>query len=113
TLQFDLARPIDSAAVDVQTAIAEALPLLPPGMPAPPTFRKQNPADQDMMQLALISNSVPMPVLDEYAETIIAPRISQVNGVSQVQVWGSAKYAVRVQVDPDKLRAQHIGLNEV
>src|SRR5689334_6016826 len=68
TLQFDLARAIDSAAVDVQTAIAEALPLLPAGMPAPPTFRKQNPADQDMMQLALISNSVPMSVLDEYAE---------------------------------------------
>src|SRR5438477_12752753 len=113
TLQFDLARSIDSAAVDVQTAIAEALPLLPAGMPAPPTFRKQNPADQDMMQLALISNTVAMSALDEYAENVIAPRISTVNGVSQVQVWGSAKYAVRVQVDPDKLRAQQIGLNEV
>src|SRR5712691_10040453 len=113
TLQFDLARSIDSAAVDVQTAISEALPLLPAGMPAPPTFRKQNPADQDMMNLALLSNTVPMSVLDDYAETVIAPRISQVSGVSQVQVWGSAKYAVRVQVDPDKLRAQQIGLNEV
>jgi HAE1 family hydrophobic/amphiphilic exporter-1 len=113
TLQFDLARSIDSAAVDVQTAIAEALPLLPAGMPAPPTFRKQNPADQDLMQLALISNTVPLSVLDEYAQTMINPRISQVSGVSQVQVWGSAKYAVRVQVDPDKLRAQQIGLNEI
>jgi HAE1 family hydrophobic/amphiphilic exporter-1 len=113
TLQFDLARSIDSAAVDVQTAISEVMPLLPAGMPAPPTFRKQNPADQDIMQLALISNSMPMSQLDEYAENVIAPRISMVSGVSQVQVWGSAKYAVRVQVDPDKLKAQNIGINEV
>ena len=113
TLQFDLARSIDSAAVDVQTAIAEAMPLLPAGMPNPPTFRKQNPADQDILQLALISNTVPLSVLDEYAENFIAPRLSTINGVSQVQVWGQAKYAVRVQVDPDKLRAQQIGLNEV
>jgi hydrophobic/amphiphilic exporter-1 (mainly G- bacteria), HAE1 family len=113
TLQFDLARQIDSAAVDVQTAIAEAMPLLPAGMPNPPTFRKQNPADQDILQLALISNTVPMSTLDEYAENFIAPRLSTVNGVSQVQVWGQAKFAVRVQVDPDKLRAQQIGLNEV
>jgi HAE1 family hydrophobic/amphiphilic exporter-1 len=113
TLQFDLARSIDSAAVDVQTAIAEAMPLLPAGMPSPPTFRKQNPADQDILQLALVSNTVPLSVLDEYAENFIAPRLSTVNGVSQVEVWGQAKYAVRVQVDPDKLRAQQIGLNEV
>src|SRR5580765_339510 len=113
TLQFDLGRPIDSAAVDVQTAISEAMPLLPAGMPNPPTFRKQNPADQDILQLALVSKTVPLSVLDEYAETFIAPRISMVNGVSQVEVWGQSKYAVRVQVDPDKLRAQQIGLNEV
>ena len=113
TLQFDLARGMDSAAVDVQTAIAEVLPLLPAGMPNPPTFRKQNPADQDIMQLSLTSNSVPMPVLDDYAETLIAPRISMVNGVSQVQVQGAQKYAVRVQLDPEKLQAQKIGMNEV
>src|SRR5215470_9722783 len=113
TLQFDLARQIDSAAVDVQTAIAEAMPLLPAGMPSPPTFRKQNPADQDILQLALISNTVPLSTLDEYAENFIAPRLSTVNGVSQVEVWGQAKFAVRVQVDPDKLRAQQIGINEV
>jgi HAE1 family hydrophobic/amphiphilic exporter-1 len=113
TLQFDLARSIDSAAVDVQTAISEVMPLLPAGMPAPPTFRKQNPADGDIMQLALLSNTMPMSALDDYAENVIAPRISMVNGVSQVQVWGSAKYAVRVQVDPDKLKAQNIGINEV
>src|SRR5580765_7462631 len=113
TLQFDLARSIDSAAVDVQTSIAEAMPLLPAGMPNPPTFRKQNPADQDILQLALISNTVPLSTLDEYAENFIAPRLSTVNGVSQVEVWGQAKYAVRVQVDPEKLRAQQIGINEV
>src|SRR5262245_57163294 len=73
TLQFDLARPIDSAAVDVQTAISEAMPLLPAGMPTPPTFRKQNPADQDILQLVLMSNTSPMWVLDDYAETVIAP----------------------------------------
>ncbi|HXD75181.1 MAG TPA: efflux RND transporter permease subunit [Vicinamibacterales bacterium] len=113
TLQFDLGRSIDSAAVDVQTAISEVMPLLPAGMPNPPTFRKQNPADNDILQLALVSKTVPLSVLDEYAEQFIAPRISMVNGVSQVQVWGQSKYAVRVQVDPDKLRAQEIGLNEV
>ena len=113
TLQFDLARPMDSAAVDVQTAIAEAMPLLPAGMPTPPTFRKQNPADQDILQLALMSNTVPLSVLDDYAETVIAPRISMVSGVGQVQVWGQSKYAVRVQVDPDKLLAQQIGIDEI
>ncbi len=113
TLQFDLGRSIDSAAVDVQTAISEVMPLLPAGMPNPPTFRKQNPADQDILQIALVSKTVPLSVLDEYAEQFIAPRISMVNGVSQVQVWGQSKYAVRVQVDPDRLRTQNIGLNEV
>ena len=113
TLQFDLARSMDSAAVDVQTAIAEVMPLLPAGMPSPPTFKKQNPADQDIMQLSLMSNSLSMSTLDDYAETILAPRISMVSGVSQVQVQGAQKYAVRVQVDPDKLQAQQIGMNEV
>src|SRR6476646_3780177 len=113
TLQFDLARSMDSAAVDVQTALSEVMPLLPAGMPNPPTFRKQNPADQDIMQLSLISSSLSLRALDDYAETLLAPRISMVNGVSQVQVQGATKYAVRVQVDPDKLRAQQIGINEV
>jgi HAE1 family hydrophobic/amphiphilic exporter-1 len=113
TLQFDLGRSIDSAVVDVQTALSEVMPLLPAGMPNPPTFRKQNPADQDIMQLSLTSNSLSMSLLDDYAETVLAPRISMVSGVSQVQVNGAQKYAVRVQVDPDKLRAQQIGINEV
>src|SRR5437660_3199729 len=113
TLQFDLSRDIDSAAVDVQTAIAAVMPLLPAGMPAPPSFRKFNPADSPIMFLGLTSDTVPMYVLDDYAETAIAPRISMVSGVSQVQVMGAQKYAVRVQVDPDKLQAERIGLNEI
>src|SRR6267142_2105514 len=113
TLQFDLGRDIDSAAVDVQTAIAAVMPLLPAGMPAPPSFRKFNPADQPIMFLGLTSDVVPMYALDDYAETMIAPRISMTSGVSQVQVQGAQKYAVRVQLDPEKLHAQRIGLNEV
>src|SRR5947208_7852155 len=113
TLQFDLSRDIDSAAVDVQTAISAVMPLLPAGMPAPPSFRKFNPADSPIMYLGLTSNTLPMYEVDDYAETLIAPRISMVNGVSQVQVQGAQKYAVRVQVDPEKLRNEKIGLNEV
>jgi hydrophobic/amphiphilic exporter-1 (mainly G- bacteria), HAE1 family len=113
TLQFDLSRDIDSAAVDVETAISAVMPLLPAGMPAPPSFRKFNPSDSPIMYLGLTSKTVPMSQLDDYAENMIAPRISMVSGVSQVQVWGAAKYAVRVQVDPTKLQAERIGLNEV
>src|SRR5207302_441579 len=83
TLQFDLGRDIDSATVDVQTAIAAVMPLLPAGMPSPPSFRKNNPNDQPIMMLMLTSNTLPLPVLDDYAETMIAPRISMVSGVSQ------------------------------
>jgi hydrophobic/amphiphilic exporter-1 (mainly G- bacteria), HAE1 family len=89
------------------------MPLLPAGMPSPPSFRKNNPNDQPIITINLTSNTLPLSVLDDYAETLIAPRISMVNGVSQVQVQGAAKYAVRVQLDPDKLHAQQIGINEV
>jgi len=113
TLQFDLNRDIDSATVDVQTAISAVMPLLPAGMPSAPSFRKNNPNDQPILSLNLTSNTIPLWVLDDYAEAMIAPRISMVSGVSQVQVQGAAKYAVRVQLDPEKLHAQRIGLNEV
>ncbi len=113
TLQLDLDREIDGAAVDVQTAIAEVTPLLPPGMPAPPSFRKSNPADQPIVFLSLVSDTLSMSQLDEFAETMVAPRISMVNDVAQVQVMGQQKYAVRVQIDPDKLAAKKVGLNEV
>ncbi|MCU1233103.1 MAG: acriflavin resistance protein [Candidatus Solibacter sp.] len=113
TLQFDLSRDIDGATVDVETAIAEALPLLPPGMPTPPSFRKVNPGDQPIISLFLTSPTMRLSDLDEYAETMMAQRISMVEGVAQVQVFGSAKYAVRVQVDPNELASRGIGLNEV
>ena len=113
TLQFNLDRDLDSATVDVQTAIAAVLPLLPAGMPAPPSFRKLNPADEPFLHLALTSRTVPMWALDDYAETLIAPGISMVNGVAQVRINGATKYAVRVQVDPTRLHSEHIGLNEV
>src|ERR1044071_7534998 len=100
TLQFDLSRDIDGATVDVETAIAEAMPLLPPGMPSPPSFRKTNPGDMPIINLMVSSPAMRLSDLDEYAESMIAPRISMVNGVAQVQVFGAAKYAVRVQVDP-------------
>src|SRR5436190_4170582 len=113
TLQFDLDRDIDGAQVDVETAIAQCMPLLPPGMPSPPSFRRSNPGDYPILMLAVTSPTLPMWKLDEYAETTIAQRISMINGVGQVSVWGTAKYAVRVQVDPDKLAARRIGLNEI
>ena len=84
TLQFDLARNIDGAAVDVETAIAEAMPLLPAGMPSPPSFRKVNPADSPIMMLGLTSTTLPLWVLDDYAETMVAQRISMVSGVAQI-----------------------------
>jgi HAE1 family hydrophobic/amphiphilic exporter-1 len=113
TLQFDLSRDIDGATVDVETAIAEAMPLLPPGMPTPPSFRKVNPGDQAIISLFLTSPTMRLSDLDEYAETLVAQRISMVSGVAQVQVFGSAKYAVRVQADPNLLASRQIGLNEI
>src|SRR3954469_24388217 len=112
-LTFDLNRNIDSAVTDVQTAISAAMPLLPPTLTAPPSFRKQNPADEPVLEINLTSETLDMTKVDEYAEDILAPRISIVTGVSQVNAQGSAKYAVRVQVDPDKLEAQKIGINEI
>ena len=100
TLQFDLNRDIDGAEVDVETAIAACMPLLPAGMPNPPSFRKSNPGDFPILMLALSSPTLPLSKLNEYAQTTIAQRISQVSGVAQVNIWGAAKYAVRVQVDP-------------
>jgi HAE1 family hydrophobic/amphiphilic exporter-1 len=113
TLQFDLSRDIDSAAVDVETAIAEVMPLLPPGMPSTPSFRKYNPADSPILMLALTSPTLPLSKLQDYAETLIALRVSMVSGVAQVTVFGAQKYAVRVQADPDKLRAAQVGLDEL
>jgi hydrophobic/amphiphilic exporter-1 (mainly G- bacteria), HAE1 family len=113
TLEFDLNRSLDGAAVDVQGAITQAARLLPQGMPTPPTFTKVNPADQPILYLVITSTTVPPWTLDEYAETRIAQRISMVSGVAQVQVLGSQKYAVHAQLDPHALAARQIGINEV
>jgi HAE1 family hydrophobic/amphiphilic exporter-1 len=113
TLEFDLSRNLDGAAVDVQAAITQSSRLLPAGMPTPPTFTKVNPADQPILYLAITSKTMPLWTLDEYAETRIAQRISMVSGVAQVQVLGAQKYAVHVQVDPHRLASRRIGINEV
>jgi HAE1 family hydrophobic/amphiphilic exporter-1 len=112
TLQFNLSRDIDAAAQDVQAAISQVLRQLPQGM-LPPSFRKVNPADSPILFLAVSSPTLSLSVLDEYAETFLAQRISTVDGVAQVQVFGSQKYAVRVQLDPQALAARGIGLDEV
>jgi HAE1 family hydrophobic/amphiphilic exporter-1 len=113
TLEFDLNRSLDGAAVDVQGAISQAARLLPQGMPTPPTFTKVNPADQPILYLVITSTTMPPWTLDEYAETRIAQRISTVSGVAQVQVLGSQKYAMHAQLDPHALAARQIGINEV
>jgi hydrophobic/amphiphilic exporter-1 (mainly G- bacteria), HAE1 family len=113
TLQFTLDRNIDAAAQDVQTAISVAQRRLPPGMPSPPTLRKVNPADQPILIISLNSSTLPLAKVDEYAENIIAQRISMVSGVAQVNVYGAMKYAVRVQVNPNLLAARSIALSDV
>ena len=113
TIQFALDRNIDAAAQDVQAAISKAGGQLPPNMPRPPSYQKANPAEQPVLYLSLTSATLPLYTVDEYAETLLAQRISMVSGVSRVQVYGSQKYAVRVQVDPDALAARDIGIDEV
>jgi len=113
TLQFDLSRNIDGAAQDVQAAIAASLRQLPPGMPSPPTYQKVNPASQPVLYLSLSSDTLPLSKVDEYAETMLAQRISMVNGVAQVSVFGSQKYAVRVQADPLALASRGITMSDM
>src|SRR5437016_2117725 len=113
TLEFDLSRNLDGAAVDVQAAITQSARLLPAGMPTPPTFTKVNPADQPILYLALTSESLPLWTLDEYAETRVAQRISMITGVAQVQVLGAQKFAVHAQMDPHAMAARGVGINEV
>ena len=113
TIQFALSRNIDAAAQDVQSAISAAQRSLPQDMPTPPIFRKVNPSDSPILYLAMSSPTLPLSQVDEYAETQLAQRISTIDGVAQVSVYGSQKFAVRVQVDPDALAARGIGIDEV
>jgi HAE1 family hydrophobic/amphiphilic exporter-1 len=113
TLQFSLNRNIDDAALDVTTAISRAQRLLPPEMPNPPSYRKVNPAEQSILLLSLSSRILPLSTVDEYAETLMAQRVSMVDGVAQVLVFGSQKYAVRVQLNPNALTSLGIGIGQV
>jgi HAE1 family hydrophobic/amphiphilic exporter-1 len=113
TIQFSLSRDIDSCAVDVQAAIARAARQLPPDMPTPPSFSKVNPADQPFLYFMLSSPTLPMQELDRYAQSVLAPRISMIDGVAQVEVLGSQKFAVRIQLKPEALFARGLGLDEV
>jgi HAE1 family hydrophobic/amphiphilic exporter-1 len=113
TLQFSLDRNIDAAAQDVQSAISGALRKLPPNMPAPPSFRKVNPADAPIFYIAMLSPTLPLSLVNEYAETQLAQRLSTIPGVAQVQIYGSQKFAVRVQANPDQLASRGIGIDEL
>jgi HAE1 family hydrophobic/amphiphilic exporter-1 len=113
TLQFNLSRNIDAAAQDVQSAISQAQGSLPTNMPSPPSYAKVNPADQPIMYIDVSSTTMTMSQLDQYAETLMARRISMVSGVARVQVFGAAKYAVRVDADPMELAAHQLDLESV
>ncbi|MCM8594524.1 efflux RND transporter permease subunit [Accumulibacter sp.] len=113
TLQFALERNIDAAAQDVQSAISAALRKLPPNMPAPPSFRKVNPADFPIFYVAMMSRTLPLSLVNEYAETQLAQRLSTITGVAQVQVYGAQKFAVRIQANPDELASRGIGIDEM
>jgi HAE1 family hydrophobic/amphiphilic exporter-1 len=113
TIQFDLGRNIDGAALDVQTALATAARLLPIEMTIPPSFRKVNPGDFPVLYVSLRSDTMPLSTVDEYAETVLAPQLSQLPGVAQVLVYGAQKFAVRVQVNPVQAAARNISLDDV
>ncbi len=112
TIQFSLDRNIDGAAQDVQAMIAKTLKNLPPGI-IPPSYQKVNPADQPIVFYGFTSSLMPISKLDDYAETFMAQRISMIPGVAQVNVYGSAQYAVRIQLDPNLLASRQIGIDEV
>jgi HAE1 family hydrophobic/amphiphilic exporter-1 len=113
TVQFDLNRDIDGAALDVQTALAVAARRLPPEMTTPPFFRKVNPGDFPILYISLISPTLPLSTVNEYGETLLAQQISQLPGVAQVLVYGAQKFAVRVQVDPVAAAARNISLEDI
>ncbi|HZX91304.1 MAG TPA: efflux RND transporter permease subunit, partial [Rudaea sp.] len=113
TLQFTLERNIDAAALDVQSAISAALKQLPPTMTTPPTFRKVNPADAPIFFVGMSSKTLPLSKVDEYGESLLAQRLSMIDGVALVNVYGSAKYAVRIDLDPGAMAARGLGIDQV
>lgn len=113
TLQFNLNRNIDSAALDVESAISLASKELPENMTSLPSFKKVNPADAPILYLAVSSPTLPLSTVDYYAETLLAQRISMIDGVAQVNVYGSQKYAVRIQLDPRRLASADLSLDDI
>ena len=113
TLQFNLSRNIDDAAQDVEAAISGASGQIADDLPNPPTYSKVNPADQPILYLYLDSPTLPLSQVDNYAETYLAQKLSTINGVAQVAVYGSQKYAARIQLDPQQLATRQIGLDQV
>ena len=113
TIEFELERDIDAAAADVQSAISRVSRRLPDDMEDPPSYRKVNPADAPILLLALRSDVMALSQLDDFAQQVMSPRLSTLAGVAQVQVFGSQKYAVRIQVDPNALAARDIGIDEL
>ncbi|TJW45752.1 MAG: efflux RND transporter permease subunit, partial [Mesorhizobium sp.] len=112
-IQFVLNRDIDAAAADVQAAIARTQRQLPPEMTSPPSYRKVNPADAPILLMSLVSDSVPLTDLDAFAENVISPSLSTIDGVAQVSIFGQQKYAVRVQIDPTALAARGISIDQL
>ncbi|HEY0335061.1 MAG TPA: efflux RND transporter permease subunit, partial [Stenotrophomonas sp.] len=113
TVQFDLTRNIDGAALDIQSAINQAAGQLPTNLPSPPQYRKVNPADAPILVLAVQSDVLPLTQVDEYAETILAQHLGQISGVAQVEIGGQQKPSVRVQVDPAKVASLGLQLEDV
>ena len=113
TIQFNLNRNIDAAAADVQAAISRAQRQLPANLTTPPSYRKANPASSPVLFLALTSDGASLTKMDDMAQNVIAPALSTISGVAQAQIFGSKTYAVRVEVDPDKLAARGLSLNQV
>ncbi len=113
TLQFDLDRDIDGAALDVQSAISSTLRRLPQELPSPPSFRKVNPADQPILFMTMTSDSLPLSKVNDYAENVLQQQISQILGVAQVQIFGAQKYAVRVYFDPDALAVRGLSSQDL
>ena len=112
-LEFELERNIDGAALDVQSAISATMRQLPADIPEPPSFRKVNPADFPIYFLSMKSLGLPISKVNEFAENVISPRLSTIEGVAQLTIWGAQKYAVRIQVNPDALVTRGIGIDEV
>ena len=113
TIEFELDRNIDAAALDVQTAISASQRSLPLEMTETPSFRKVNPADFPVYYLRLSSATLPVATLSDYAETVLQQQVSTIKGVAQVQFWGQQKYAVRVQIDPRKLVTKNVGFDDI